>query len=288
MHVPASVPWEALGTAPPSTEVSATETATRAATRAGVRIRLAEGPSTLEPISRFLATVWQTPDSQSPFTPDVLRAFVHAGGAVHYASDEYGVAAASALVFCSPASLGVYSMIAAARASDQGVGYALKHAQRAWALEHGATSMIWTFDPLVSRNAHFNLAKLGARATEYAVDFYGRVDDGINRHDETDRLTAVWPLSDPRPSRLAGPDLDHAVVDPRLAPDGLPYSARDEDGHWCRVPLDIVTTRRLDRPLAARWRAAVRDVLRPAFEAGFTATGFSRSGWYQLTRKEQP
>ncbi|MFF5213377.1 hypothetical protein [Streptosporangium sp. NPDC000396] len=43
----------------------------------------------------------------------------------------------------------------------------------------------------MSRNAHFNLAKLGASATEYTVDFYGQIDDGINGHDETDRLTAV-------------------------------------------------------------------------------------------------
>ncbi|MEU7899925.1 hypothetical protein AB0B45_44705 [Nonomuraea sp. NPDC049152] len=259
----------------------------RAATRAGVRIRLAEDLPTLEPVSRFLAGVWQTPESQPPTASEVLRAFAHAGGAVHYASDGDGVAAASVLLFCSPTSLAVYSMIAAARTSDRGVGFALKQAQRAWALERGATSMVWTFDPLVSRNAHFNLAKLGASATEYTVDFYGQIDDGINGHDETDRLTAVWPLSDPHPVHLAGPDLESAELDPRPAPDGEPFSARDENGHWCRVPVDVVTMRRQDQPLAAKWRAAVRDALLPVFDAGFTATGFSRSGWYYLTRKEQ-
>nr|CEL20916.1 hypothetical protein [Kibdelosporangium sp. MJ126-NF4]CTQ98279.1 hypothetical protein [Kibdelosporangium sp. MJ126-NF4] len=267
-------------------QASATEAATRAATRAGVRIRLAEDAAALEPVSRFLADVWNTPESHPPFTPDALRAFVHAGGAVHYASDADGITAASVVIFCAPSSHAVYSTIAAVRTSDRGVGFALKQAQRAWALCRGATTMVWTFDPLVSRNAHFNLAKLGATATEYTVDFYGRIEDGVNGHDETDRLTAVWPLFDPRPVRLAGPDLATAEIDMRPAPDGEPFMAWDQDAHWCRPPMDIVTTRRLDRPLAARWRAAVRDALLPVFGAGFVATGFSKSGWYRLTRKD--
>jgi predicted GNAT superfamily acetyltransferase len=268
MHSPARAP----ATVPASALVSAAETG---------RIRPAEDVPTLDRIARFLADVWQTPESRPPFAPDVLRAFVHAGGAVHYATDGDGVVAASVLVFCSPASHTTYSMIAAVRTSDRGVGFALKQAQRAWSLRHGATTMIWTFDPLVSRNAHFNIAKLGAVATEYTVDFYGQIDDGVNGHDETDRLTAVWSLSEPRPSLLAGPN----SVDARPGPDGEPFSARDEHGYWCRVPLDIVATRRRDQPLAAEWRAAVRDVLLPAFKAGFAATGFSRSGWYRLTRQ---
>jgi predicted GNAT superfamily acetyltransferase len=268
MHSPASAP----ATVPASALVSAAETG---------RIRPAEDVPTLDRIARFLADVWQTPESRPPFAPDVLRAFVHAGGAVHYATDGDGVVAASVLVFCSPASHTTYSMIAAVRTSDRGVGFALKQAQRAWSLRHGATTMIWTFDPLVSRNAHFNIAKLGAVATEYTVDFYGQIDDGVNGHDETDRLTAVWSLSEPRPSLLAGPN----SVDARPGPDGEPFSARDEHGYWCRVPLDIVATRRRDQPLAAEWRAAVREVLLPAFKAGFAATGFSRSGWYRLTRQ---
>lgn len=265
MHIPATVP--------------ATE-----------RILLAEDVPTLRLVSRFLADAFQTAETQPPFATDVLRAFVHAGGAVHYASEGDGVIGASVLLFREPASRAVYSMIAAARTSDHGVGFALKHAQRAWALERGATSMIWTFDPLVSRNAHFNLAKLGATATAYAVDLYGQIDDGVNGHDETDRLTVVWPLVDPHPVHVAGPDFPKVDLDPRLAPDGVPFVARDETGHWCRVPLDIVTIRRQDQSLAAKWRVAVRDALVPVFDAGFTATGFSRSswsGWYHLTRKDQ-
>ncbi|AUI58628.1 hypothetical protein [Amycolatopsis sp. BJA-103] len=288
MHLPGRAPRAAPTTVPTAARASAVEVAARAATRAGVRIRLAEDLVTVEAVSRFLAGVWQTPEHQPPLGVDALRAFAHAGGAVHYSSDGDEVIAASVLLFCRPASRAVYSMIAAARTSDRGVGFALKQAQRVWALDHGATSMIWTFDPLVSRNAHFNLAKLGATAGEYRVNFFGHIDDGVNGHDETDRLTAVWSLAEPRPDHVVGPDFGSAEVDAARAPDGRALSARDENGHWCRVPADIVATRREDRELAAAWREAVRGVLLPAFDAGFTVTGFSRAGWYRLTRTEQP
>ena len=51
--------------------------------------------------------------------------------------------------------------------------------------------MTWTFDPLVSRNARFNLTKLGAHAVEYLPDFYGAMEDGINSNDEKIHLTLV-------------------------------------------------------------------------------------------------
>ncbi|WP_409185770.1 hypothetical protein F9C11_16635 [Amycolatopsis sp. VS8301801F10] len=282
MHVSPGAP----ATVPPPAPDSAVSTALRAANRAGVRIRLAEDIRTLEAVSRFFARVWQTPETQAPFGADVLRGVVHAGGAVHYAADDEGILAASALIFCPPATRAVYSLIAAARASDRGVGFALKQAQRVWALDRGAETMVWTFDPLVSRNAHFNLAKLGAHGTEYTVDFYGQIEDGLNGTDETDRLTAVWPLREPNPARLTGPDLAAAEVDPRRAPDGEPFLARDSSGYWCRVPADIVDLRRLDARLSAQWRYAIRDALVPLFAEGCTATGFSRSGWYRLAEGE--
>ena len=59
----------------------------------------------------------------------------------------------------------------------------------------GMAKIVWTFDPLVRRNAMFNLARLGARATRYEVDFYGPVRDAINGEDETDRLVVEWATS---------------------------------------------------------------------------------------------
>jgi len=45
---------------------------------------------------------------------------------------------------------------------DHGIGRRLKEFQRDTVREIGVSRIYWTFDPLVSRNAHFNLIRLGA------------------------------------------------------------------------------------------------------------------------------
>jgi len=145
--------------------------------------------------------------------------------------------------------------------------------------------MRWTFDPLVGRNARFNLAKLGATGTEYLVDFYGPMADGVNGGDESDRVTVTWELAAPAPSYETA-DRDTAPGT-HTAPDGATLARRDLAGHhiWCRVPDDIVRLRAADPELALRWRYAVREVFTEAFAQGFTATGMSRDGWYTLSRE---
>jgi predicted GNAT superfamily acetyltransferase len=86
-----------------------------------------------------------------------------------------------------------------------GVGYALKLFQRAVCLEQGITEIRWTFDPLIRRNAHFNLVKLGAEVIQFLPDFYGRLDDVINAGDRSDRFEVRWRLESERARRcLAG------------------------------------------------------------------------------------
>ncbi len=263
---------------------------------AGVRIEAVADPPRLHAAAQLFADVWSTEAGRDPLPADVLRALVHADGAVHLAYSGSGVVGASAAIHCSPASGSVYSLIAGAASSDRGVGYALKHAQRAWALGHGVTSMVWTYDPLSSRNARFNLVKLGAVARDYTVDFYGPMEDGVNAGDETDRLTAVWDLAGPRAASAArgrhtdpiGPDAASSAETVEVAPDGGPLTAQDAGGLWCRVPTDIVAVRRQDPALAARWRSAVREVFVAAFAHGLAATGMTRDGWYRLERAEQP
>ena len=63
----------------------------------------------------------------------------------------------------------------------------------------------WTFDPLVRRNAWFNIGVLGAHVAEYLVDFYGPMTDAINANDESDRLVVAWP-TDPDVAPPTPPD----------------------------------------------------------------------------------
>ncbi|MET8468303.1 chorismate synthase [Streptomyces sp. NPDC006422] len=237
----------------------------------------------LRAVADFLADVWRMPRTAPPFHTDVLHSVAHAGGAVHAAWSGTDVVGASVAVFGPPAERDVYSLAAAAATSDRGIGHTVKQAQRAWALERGARTMRWTFDPLVARNARFNLVKLGAVASEYQVDFYGPMDDGINDGDETDRLTALWDLTADTPH---APDPVEGRADAAVlakAPDGGPLAARDETRVWCRVPGDVVALRATDPDTALRWRHAVREVFTTAYAEGLRATAMSRDGWYLLT-----
>ncbi|MDQ1028900.1 putative GNAT superfamily acetyltransferase [Streptomyces umbrinus] len=254
-----------------------------------VSIRTVHDVTGLAAVTDFFSDVWQTPRSTPPYPAEVLHSLVHAGGAVHAAYDGSRLAGASVAVFGPPGQRDTYSLVAAA---DPGTGHAVKQAQRAWALERGARTMRWTFDPLVGRNARFNLVKLGAVGTEYLVDFYGPMADGVNDGDESDRLTVTWDLAEPRPTareedRLvpAGEDRATAPATHR-APDGDPLARRDlaDRRVWCRVPEDVVKLRAADPALALRWRHAVREVFTEAFAEGYTATAMSRDGWYTLTR----
>ena len=90
---------------------------------------------------------------------------------------------------------------------SRGVGHAIKLHQRGWALDRRIESVHWTFDPLVRRNAYFNLHKLGARAVTYLPDFYGRMTDGINAGDATsDRLYIQWDVASPEAIAAAAGD----------------------------------------------------------------------------------
>ncbi|MFJ5529327.1 chorismate synthase [Streptomyces sp. NPDC093261] len=265
--------------------------AEESARAAGVHLRTVEGVAPLAAVADYFSDVWRTPRSSPPLPAEVLHSVVHAGGAVHAAYTVAGarLAGACAAVFGPPAGADAYSLLAAA---DAGLGPVVKQAQRAWLLERGARTLRWTFDPLVARNARFNLVKLGATGTEYLVDFYGPMADGVNDGDESDRLTVTWDLVSPRrpPAPAAVPPaLDSArAAGSDLAPDGGPLARRSPDDRtlWCRVPHDVVALRVTDPALALRWRHAVREVFTKAFAEGFTATGMSRDGWYTLARKE--
>src|SRR5512133_699297 len=92
--------------------------------------------------------------------------------------------------------LGVHSHMLAVlpHYRDLDLGYKLKLAQRDRSLAKGIKSMSWTFDPLQSRNAHFNFAKLGVLSDCYKVDFYGHDSSSILHQNGTDRLWLPWPM----------------------------------------------------------------------------------------------
>jgi len=197
--------------------------------------------------------------------------------------------------FHAPGEDALHSHIAGVTATGRSVGFALKLHQRAWALLHGVSEVAWTFDPLVARNAWFNLAKLAATPAEYLPNFYGPMLDAINGDDDSDRLLVRWQLRDPAvvlacagdradadaaAERAAG-----AVVALGVAEDGGPEPGRlDGATALVAVPPDIGKLRATDSALAQRWRLAVRETLTTLVGAGGRIDGFDRAGWYVVRR----
>ena len=81
---------------------------------------------------------------------------------------------------------------------DRGVGRMLKLLQRDEALGRGIRLVEWTFDPLETKNAHFNLNRLGAICRRYVPDLYGVTTSPLHRGIPTDRLVAEWRLDSAR------------------------------------------------------------------------------------------
>ena len=103
-----------------------------------------------------------------------------------------------------------YSHMAAVKRDFQssGIGAKLKWAQRETALEKGVKYIKWTFQPVQSRNAYFNLEKLGAIIKHYEPNFYGTDystsgDQTKNIGLDSDRLFAEWQLEDEKVKRFA-------------------------------------------------------------------------------------
>nr|WP_277349618.1 GNAT family N-acetyltransferase [Planosporangium thailandense] len=255
--------------------------------RAGVTVRPLHSAGDCVAAATLLAAIWGTAVESSPLQSDLLTSLGHAGGCVLGAVDTDGTIVGVAVgVGGAPQSDRLYSLIAGVHAdhAGRGVGLALKQTQRLWALERGATTMAWTYDPLVRRNAHFNLNRLGASAVEYVPDFYPPMHDAVNRSDLTDRLTVVWDLVAPTPGDGGNLRHERRLLEP--ADDGGPRAEDGEDGDALAVwiPPDIEGMRRGDPVLAMRWRLAVRDALGGAFQAGFRARRITTDGYYILTR----
>ena len=81
---------------------------------------------------------------------------------------------------------------------DRKIGRALKLFQREEALSRDIRLIEWTFDPLETRNAHFNLNRLGAIVRTYIPNFYGITTSPLHRNLPTDRLLAEWHLDSKR------------------------------------------------------------------------------------------
>ena len=155
------------------------------------------------------------------------------------------------------------------------LGYLLKLAQREAAIERDVKRITWTFDPLQSRNAHFNFSKLGVIADRYYVDYYGVTSSFLHRFG-TDRLWVTWLLNSERVKlRIEGlvkpsapGDLDQIPHLVRVGDDAEPITSSD---YGTEVVIEIPTEITANQEL---WREATRKAFTSAIDKRYVVEGF--------------
>ena len=265
----------------------ATRRAAETAGASGVRLEMVVDEPTAREMTGLLGQVWNQPPGSDPLPPELAWALAHAGNYVSLARDAAGAVVAGAVGFRGVDEDGsfLHSHIVGVVGSHQGsgIGLAVKQHQRAWALAAGLDRMTWTFDPLIARNAYFNVMKLGAAITRYYVDFYGAMSDGINAGDESDRCLVTWWLASPVPSAPVG--AQDAVEVLSIGPDQGPVllDHPDKTRLWlASVPADVVAVRRDSPHLALQWRLALREVLGGALGDSRPVVAVTRSAGYLI------
>lgn len=166
------------------------------------------------------------------------------------------------------------------------LGERLKEYQRAQCRGMGIATIYWTYDPLVARNAHLNLSRMGARAEEYVEAMYGEGTNSPLQGDmPTDRFVVAWPVDPALGADALGtiPEGTPLVV----AADAVEHPLIDASSVAVRVPRDISALAGADIALARRWRMATRRAFTHYLGRGYRVAGFvadADGGRYLLTK----
>jgi predicted GNAT superfamily acetyltransferase len=155
---------------------------------------------------------------------------------------------------------------------NHGLGRRLKLAQRDDAIQHGFDLLEWTFDPLEIKNAHLNLARLGAIARRYSVNHYGHSSSPLQGGLPTDRLVAEWWLKSKRVVNLLDSKQPSQFTPRQLPIDRFPIEKKID------VPAEVYAWKAsaADRQKAADVQKRNREQFHSAFSQGLVALGYER------------
>lgn len=222
-----------------------------------VDVRALTGHAQMSALAECWRTIWNHTDAQA-VPKEVLVAGELAGHQILGAFDGETLIGGSWGFFTADGSL--HSHITGVLPAYRGVaGYALKMAQRDWCLARDISTVVWTFDPMIARNAAFNLRKLGATGVGFLPDLYGPMGDAFNAGQPTDRMQVRWDLTAP----------------PRTAPPtGSPAAAAEH----VEIPADYLGMRASDPSGASAARERVSAQIRALFDGGYHAV------WYDAER----
>jgi len=275
-------------------------------------IHLLETPEEMVAVENLQRLVW--PGSETDVIPShMLLAAIHSGGlalGAFVGKQLVGVVFGFPGFYTTPDGprLKHHSHILGVlpKWNSKGIGFALKRAQWQMVRKQGLDRITWTYDPLLSRNAHLNISRLGAVCNTYLKSEYGEMRDGLNIGLPSDRFQLDWWVNSKRVERRLSrhfrPALtfDHyrkaeatlliGQIDQRsmLHP---PEKAISPAGKLLlvEIPFDFPSLRVLNLSLAHKWRFYTREVFENAFESGYLITDFvhhHQRSYYVLTYKD--
>lgn len=175
---------------------------------------------------------------------------------------------------------------------DSGVGFALKRAQWQMVRHQGLDHITWTYDPLLSRNAYLNIAKLGAVCSTYRRSEYGDMRDGLNAGLPSDRFQVDWWIHTRRVERRLGKrprsplkleNFSKAELQPLYVPSSGTTGLLRPPEHFAplegklalaEIPSDFGALKDADFSLARDWRFFSREVFETAFASAYIVTDF--------------
>ena len=260
-------------------------------------LRILEKPEEMIAVEDLQRIVWPGPDIEI-VPKDLLLAVIHNGGLA------IGAFAGTVLVGLSFGFPGFYSTPDGPRLKhhshllavhpdwrSKGIGFALKRAQWQIVRKQGLDRITWTYDPLLSRNAHINIARLGAVCNTYLPSEYGDMRDDLNAGLPSDRFQVDWWLNtgrvERRLSRRYRPALTLAhyrlaeatLFEAHMHPAPLvhpPEMIPSITGNLLlvEIPADFQALKAVDLSLAHAWRFYTRQVFEKAFASGYLVTDF--------------
>lgn len=230
-------------------------------------------PAQLQAAAQLYREVFGYTDPAHGVNPRLLSALAANGGSVVGVLTPDGQVVAFAYGFPGVDQTGRpyhYSQAAVVAADVQGhgLGRRLKREQARIALAHGSHTMRWAFDPMIARNAHFNLDVLGARARWFHPDFYGP---------GSDRLVVEWDITDTTPitAGVDHRDDEPPMVDPDGRRWGVPQPA-DRDAWYLPVPARVNEIASHDPQAASVARDRVHHAMPELFAVGLVAVSCRR------------
>ena len=162
-----------------------------------------------------------------------------------------------------------YSHMTAVRKDFQsaGIGAKLKWAQRQRSLAEGVKFIKWTFQPVMARNAFFNLEKLGATVRHYEPNFYGTDYMTTGRPNEnigldSDRLFAEWNLEGEKTIALSR---------------GEKFFEKSKTIRTIEIPNDWNELVRANPHKAVEEQTRIKKEFQNAFAENLCAGGFEKS-----------